>query len=66
MVGGDTFCEDFGTEKELSEEMGLDDAVEIEVRLRDLLSSWTEKVLGERTEVNIDLRTQVKGKGKAV
>lgn len=65
-LGVDPFYDAFHTEIELSEEMGLNDAAEVELRLKELLSSWTKKVMGKEAEVNIDLRTQVKGKGVAV
>lgn len=58
----DGSLDDSGPGKELNEEMSLGDVVEIEARLRDLLDNWTETVLGAKTEVNLDLRSQVKGK----
>lgn len=53
-------------EIESTEKMNLDDIVEIEARLKNLLNSWTENVLGEKSDVNLDLRSQVKGKMTAV
>lgn len=44
------------------EEMNLDNVVEIEARLKSLLDNWTENVLGEKSEVDFDLRSQMKGK----
>ncbi|CAN8098773.1 unnamed protein product [Discula destructiva] len=64
-VGGDTSYDAFHTEIELSDQMGLEDATEVETRLKDMFSVWTEMVLGKRTEVSIDLRTRIKGKGLA-
>lgn len=58
----DIFCADCRTELRLSDEMGLDDVTEIETRLKSVLSAWTEKMLGEKTEVVLDIRRQVKGK----
>lgn len=49
-------------EIESTEKMNLDDVVEIEARLKNLLDNWTENVLGEKSEINLDLRSQVKGK----
>ncbi|KAJ4413702.1 hypothetical protein N0V82_008384 [Gnomoniopsis sp. IMI 355080] len=66
MVGSDGFCNNYRTDIESSEQMDLDDVVEVEVRLKDLLSTWTEKLLGEKTEVDLNLRSQVKGKMVAV
>lgn len=57
---------DSRSEIESTEKMDLDDVVEIEARLKNLLDNWTENVLGEKSEVNLDLRSQVKGKIVAV
>lgn len=61
----DTFCSDCRSELSLTEEMDLDDVTEIETRLKSILSAWTEKVLGAKTEVKLDIRSQVKGKATA-
>lgn len=66
MAEYNTFCHSFYTEIELSNHMSIDDAVEVEARLKDLVSAWAEKTIGERTEVNFDLRSRVKGKDVAV
>lgn len=62
VAGADDFHVACRTDIELMEEMDLDTVVELEVRLRDLLSSWIEKIIGERIEVNLNLRSKVKGK----
>lgn len=49
----------------LCAEMDLEDAAEIEARLKHVLSAWAEKTLGEETEVDINLRRMAKGKGVA-
>lgn len=54
--------DDSGPETKSNEEMNLDDVVEIEARFKNLLDDWTEKVLGEKREVSLNLRSQVKGK----
>lgn len=52
------YCEEIKS----SDHMNLDDVMEIEVRLNDLLSIWTEQVFGEKSELSLYLRRQVKGK----
>lgn len=64
-TGYDTFFGDCRSELSLTEEMSLDDVTEVETRLRSILSVWTEKILGEKTEVQLDIRSQVKGKATA-
>lgn len=43
----------------------LEEVAEIEGRLKQVLSAWAKKTLGEETEVDINLRKVVKGKGVA-
>lgn len=61
-VGSDKICNKYLIDIEATEQMNLDDVAEVELRLKELLSAWTEKVLGEKTEVNLDLRSRTKGK----
>lgn len=64
-VGNDTFSNNCHIDTSLGDDMALDDVAEVEAKLECLLSAWTEKVLGQRAEVNLDLRSQVKGKAVA-
>ncbi|KUI66597.1 hypothetical protein VM1G_01788 [Cytospora mali] len=58
--------EDEAVESEgLCTEIGLEDVTEIEERLQHVLCLWAERTLGEKTEVDINLRRVVKGKGVA-
>ncbi|ROW14779.1 hypothetical protein VPNG_03752 [Cytospora leucostoma] len=52
-------------DQELWDTIGLKDVAEIEERIRQVMSVWTEKTLGEKTEVEINLGKVVKGKGVA-
>lgn len=64
-TGVDIFCNGCRAEMDLSDDMNLDDITDIEVRLRIVLAAWTEKVLGQKTEVSIDIRSQAKRKAMA-
>lgn len=57
-VFGSGYC----AKTKLGEDMGLEDAAEIEMRLRRLLDEWTEANLGQRIDVEINLCALVKGK----
>lgn len=52
-------------DEEFWETIGLKDVAEIEERFKQVLSVWTEKTLGEKTKVEINLGRVVKGKGVA-
>lgn len=62
MVGEDALRSYCRAEIDLSDEMDLADVTEIEVRLKSMLSVWTEKILGKTTEVELNIRSSVKGK----
>lgn len=62
MSGVDTFCSDRRTKIDLCGEMNLDDVAEIEARLKMVLFHWTEKVFGQGTDVELELRSPTKGK----
>lgn len=64
-TGVDTFCSDCRTEIDLCDNMNLDDITDIEERLRIVLASWTEKILGQKAEVGLDIRSQVERKALA-
>lgn len=54
-----------GDNGSLCAEMDLEDAAEIEARLKHIVSAWTVKTPGEEVEVDINIRGIVKGKGVA-
>lgn len=49
----------------LDADMGSKDVSEVEVRLRDIVSTWTQVAMGEKMDVDIDLLSLIKGKGPA-
>lgn len=55
------FCAD----TKLGQDMGLEDAAEVETRLRRLLDEWTLTTLGQRICVDVNIGALVKGKTAA-
>lgn len=58
---GGGFCAD----TKLGQDMGLEDAAEVETRLRRLLDEWTLTTLGQRIGVDVNIGALVKGKTAA-
>lgn len=68
-IGKDTTDDIFSvhcrTELRLSHDMNLDNLTDIETKLKSLLSVWSEKVLGEKADIELNIRSRVKDKTTA-
>lgn len=52
----------YSTETKLGEDLSLEDAAQIETRMRTLWGEWTETTLGQRIDVEINIGALLKGK----
>lgn len=56
------FGDGYRTGAKLGEELSLEDAAELDTKLRRVLDGWTEMNLGQRADVEINIGALVKGK----